>query len=65
MTIGVVHFRTGDDADIQADMNMAKILFRVLPYSSKISVKQIYLMLRCMFPIGSTYSPKRKLNRKK
>lgn len=35
MTIGGVHFRTGDDADIQADMNMAEILSRVLPYSSK------------------------------
>ena len=35
MTIGGVHFRTGDDADIQADMNMAEILSRVLPYSQK------------------------------
>ena len=33
MTIGGVNFRTGDDADIQADMNMAEILSRVLPYS--------------------------------
>lgn len=35
MTIGGVHLRKGDDADIQADMNMAEILSRVLPYSSK------------------------------
>lgn len=35
MTIGGVHFQTGDDADIQADMNMAEILSLVLPYSPK------------------------------
>ena len=33
MTIGGVHFLTGDDADIQADMNMAESLSRVLLYS--------------------------------
>lgn len=50
MTIGVVHFRTGDDADIQADMNMAKILSRVLPYSSKISVTQILSNVKLYIP---------------
>lgn len=55
MTIGGVHFRTEDDADIQADMNMAEILSRVLPYSPKSSLHNI----------GSTNSPERKLNRKK
>lgn len=35
MTVCGDHCRTGDDADIQADMNMAEILSRVLPYSSK------------------------------
>lgn len=55
MTIGGVHFRTEDDADIQADMNMAEILSRVLPYSPK-TCYTIYLMLSCMFPTGSTNS---------
>ena len=35
MTIGGVHFRTGDNADIQADKNIAGILSLVLPYSPK------------------------------
>lgn len=55
MTIGGVHFRTGDDADIQADKNIAGILSLALPYSPKSSLHNI----------GSTNSPERKLNRKK
>ena len=59
MKIGGVHFRTGDDADIQADMNMAEILSRVLPYSPKTCYTMfflIYLMLSYIFPTGSTNS---------
>ena len=52
MTIGVVRFRTGDDADIQADMNMAKILFRVHPILLKYqSHKFILCQVVCSLPV--------------
>lgn len=41
MKIGGVHFRTGDDADIQADMNMAEILSGYSPILRKLVIQFI------------------------